>query len=238
MPYEKQESILMESKKVVLFLVEGISDKVALERLLQRLNASEQIFMHMINGDITSEMGSDPSHVLNKITEQVKEFISQTKVTKEDIVKIIHIVDTDGAYVDEAHIKEGNMHEFVYEESMIQADSKEQVEKRNGRKSSVMDKLSTTSHVFGVEYSLYYMSCNLDHVLHNERNLNGHREKYEKAIQFSDRFRGKEQEFISFMNQEQIAVPGKYKETWEFIRRDLNSLSRKSNFHLYVNGES
>ena len=39
-------------------------------------------------------------------------------------------------------------------------------------------------------------------------------------------------EFIQFISDESVAVEGSYKETWEYIEKDLNSLNRHSNMNL------
>lgn len=39
-------------------------------------------------------------------------------------------------------------------------------------------------------------------------------------------------DFISFISDEAVAVPGTYKETWRFIEKDKHSLERHSNMNL------
>ena len=79
---------------------------------------------------------------------------------------------------------------------------------------------------------MYYFSCNLEHVLHNEVNLSDEL-KMEYAERFSDSYYKIESAFIDFIRDEQFAVTGDYKETWEFIKLNGNSLKRYSNFHLF-----
>ena len=44
---------------------------------------------------------------------------------------------------------------------------------------------------------------------------------------------GREKNFISFLRDNDFAIPGDYNETWKFIKKDCNSLNRYCNFHLY-----
>ena len=39
-------------------------------------------------------------------------------------------------------------------------------------------------------------------------------------------------DFISFISNETLAVPGAYKATWRFIEKEKHSLERHSNMHL------
>ena len=53
------------------------------------------------------------------------------------------------------------------------------------------------------------------------------------ANKFADRFYEKEIEFIDFINNKDFKVLGDYKTTWNFIKKDLNSVNRYSNFWLF-----
>ena len=57
-------------------------------------------------------------------------------------------------------------------------------------------------------------------------------EKEELSDAFAEKYEGKVQEFIDFISDEEIAVPGEYKETWKYIEKGINSLQRHSNMHL------
>ena len=57
-------------------------------------------------------------------------------------------------------------------------------------------------------------------------------EKEELSDDFADLYEGKVQDFIEFISNQDVAVPGTYKETWRFIEKDMHSLQRHSNMHL------
>ena len=94
-----------------------------------------------------------------------------------------------------------------------------------------MDRLSSHSKINGISYNAYYLSCNLEHVLHNDANIDDNL-KVEKAEEFSERYYEKESDFLDFIRAESFAVEGSYKESWEFIKQGSNSLNRYSNLHL------
>ena len=60
----------------------------------------------------------------------------------------------------------------------------------------------------------------------------GKRNAHKSEIMFKLYSTGKVQEFIDFISDEAIAVPGTYKATWRYIEKDKNSLHRHSNMHL------
>jgi hypothetical protein len=57
--------------------------------------------------------------------------------------------------------------------------------------------------------------------------------KKEYAECFVDSYYKNENAFIDFICDKEFAVKGDYKETWEFIKINGNSLKRHSNFHLF-----
>ena len=43
------------------------------------------------------------------------------------------------------------------------------------------------------------------------------------------------EEFLEFINSKSLKVEGNYKETWHFIKQELNSVNRYSNLWLVFN---
>lgn len=46
----------MESKKVVLFIVEGPSDQSALSVILSKVFDQDEVYVYVVHGDVTAEM--------------------------------------------------------------------------------------------------------------------------------------------------------------------------------------
>ena len=77
------------------------------------------------------------------------------------------------------------------------------------------------------------MSCNLDHALYNELNLDKEL-KQEYADAFYERFIGKENKFIDFLNSDVVnGTPSTLLDSWKYIRTGLHSVERHTNLHVY-----
>jgi len=223
----------METKKVTLFIVEGVTDKTSLGGIIDKLVSSNLVRFYIIRGDITSERFSNSTNAVKKVNEYVKKFLDKEMgIKKSDIARIVHLVDMDGAYIDSDQIQVEDVEEFVYSESAIISKSTERVIKRNRRKQQVINRLSLCPKISGIPYRMFYFSCKLEYVLHNEINM-ADKLKMEYAERFSDSYYTNEATFVDFIRDEQFAVKGDYRETWGFIKRNGNSLKRYSNFHLF-----
>lgn len=119
-----------------------------------------------------------------------------------------------------------------YTETNIVALPESKVRERNKRKSANLNRLSSTVTVWGnVPYSVYYMSCNLDHVLYGVQNSDD-ATKRRNAFRFAMKYKEDPKGFVAYISDPVIAVPGDYKMTWEYIRQGLNSLHRHTNLNL------
>lgn len=232
MHFERQENYMMRRKKVILFLVEGFSDKSALEHIMNVLVEEKKVLFAVVNGDITSNEMTKVDNVVKKVGEQVKFCMNKYKIQKSDVIQVIHLVDADGVFIPDSHICKGNENGFFYTDEEIKAKHIEAVSARNERKSKMLEKLIGTGKICAIPYRVYFMSCNLDHVLYNVQNLSDD-EKVEYADLFYEKYLGKEGEFLNLIEDKTIATEGSYKETWKYIEKDLNSLHRHSNLHLF-----
>ncbi|WFD10871.1 hypothetical protein [Tepidibacter hydrothermalis] len=222
----------MKTKKVILFIVEGITDKTSLGGIIDKIVKDENVRFHITEGDITSDRFTTAKNAITKVNDHVKRFLKSNFFKKSDLLQIVHIIDTDGAYVGEEFIEIEDIEEFRYSTESIKANSVEAVLRRNEKKSQVENRLATCPKIAGIPYSMYYFSCNLEHVLHDEINMDDSM-KMQVAEEFADSFYGKEEEFIEFIKNNEFVVAGDFRETWDFIKRDNNSLKRYCNFHLF-----
>lgn len=225
---------MTKTKKIVLFIVEGITDEMSLSLILSKLIDGSSVQFHVINQDITADFNSNSQNIIRKIDSEVKKFLAQNNgLKKTDIKEIIHLVDTDGAFIKEDFVLEdmGKVKTF-YTATSIVTNKRDLIIERNERKSAVLNKLYQTSHIGRIVYKVYFFSCNLEHVLHNSQNTRCE-DKSLYSYKFVDRYVGQEKRFVDFLNQKEFATPGDYKESWQFIKEDFNSLNRFCNFHLY-----
>jgi len=236
--------MMFRKKKVMLFIVEGISDKQALERILRKIYRHDSVVeFRVANGDLTgfgltnSRTGIEESvtqeNVLDKIWDIVDDFRKDQKLEKSDIMCIVHLLDMDGVYIPDTAIEQGNCEGFLYCPDKIVAKDVTKVIERNQHKREIINFLNSVTDIKNILYEMYYMSCNLDHALYNEQNLDASL-KVIKADEFYEKFDGQENKFIEFINDEvKNGVPEGKLVSWAFIKQDLHSLERHTNLHVF-----
>ncbi|MEG0093791.1 MAG: hypothetical protein RR945_02290 [Erysipelotrichaceae bacterium] len=147
--------------------------------------------------------------------------------------KIVFVSDTDGCYIDDENIFDSEQDDtFRYEDDGIYTCNVNNVIKRNKQKTKNLNVINSTNTIFYKKFEAYYFSCNLDHVLHGERNLLGN-DKRMYAIEYADSFFEKEFDFISFISEKSLAPIKTYRKSWEFIKLDNNSILRYTNFNTF-----
>lgn len=224
----------MNEKKVLLFIVEGISDEVSFQSILENFFEKSKVKVAVMHGDITTKC--KPSEIKSKISYRLTEFCSIYKIHfPEDVIKIIHLVDTDGAYVSDDCIQSKNCKEVEYTEEAIFTSKPEDIKERNSTKSVILNTLSTIKKLNHTSYEIYYFSRNLEHVLHNKSENLTDEDKKKLSEDFDDEYADNLESFLRFIKESDFAVKGDYKESWNFIKQDTNSLKRYSNFHLFFN---
>lgn len=223
----------MAKKKIMLFIVEGPTDETSLSTVLSRIFSSATVRFQVVHGDVLTRDFVAPDKIVAAVNEQVKLF--RGSVYKPgDFCKIVHLADTDGAFIPESAVVkealEGKQYPF-YTDTQILSPEPENILDRNVRKSRNIARLSSIGKIGGIPYSFYYFSCNLDHVLHGRNNLN-EAEKIMCSRAFDLRYADAPDAFIRFMKDESFAVRGTYQETWAFIKQGTRSLERHSNFGI------
>ena len=227
-------------KKVILFLVEGTSDKVSLQAIFENYYNPLNLQVDVIHSDITQDsIASDIKTRLNAI---VNNFCVREKLKIRDLNRIIHIVDTDGVFISEENIfqNEDLQDETYYTLNEIHAKDRLSMINRNRNKAKVLKNISKITELtvtsvstnFRIPYSVYYFSRNLEHVLHNIEKKLTDGEKKDLSNKFDDKYEGDFVRFKTFISDKLYAVSGNYKETWNFIQNGNNSLNRFTNLHL------
>jgi hypothetical protein len=223
-----------KTKKTVLFIVEGYSDKEALEKIFKSIYKKDKLIdFKFTSGDVTSDENVTVDNVEEKVYSYVDEYIKDKKLKKKDIFQIIQIFDTDGTYIPANAVEKGNDGELLYTPSKILCKDVSRIRVRNSSKSKMMDYLLSLNSIKGIPYEGYFMSSNLDHALYNEQNLSFEL-KSEYADAFYEKFMGKEKLFIDFLNSDVVnGVPDEYKKSWAYIREGTRSLERHTNLNVY-----
>lgn len=218
------------AKKVVLVIVEGPSDDTALGMLLDEFFDPQTVKVHVVHGDITTTVGVN--EIVARVNEEINNYCTRDYVPRDSIQEVIHLCDTDGTYISPDYvIADANATDPVYSETAIFTARKRNIEARNKKKSTNMDRLAGTKKIGDIPYRIYYMSCNLDHVLYDVLNCTD-AEKEDYAFNFSERFEGKLDEFIEYISTSSFSVMTGYRESWRYIKEGLHSLERHTNFGL------
>ena len=84
----------MASKKIILFIVEGITEQTCLAYVLSKILNSNQIEFAVTSGDITSKAGNSGSNIAARVGDIVKRYVSNTFRTN-DFLEVVHLVDMD-----------------------------------------------------------------------------------------------------------------------------------------------
>ena len=221
-------------RKVVLVIVEGPSDETALEQSFAALFDPDKVMIKVVHGDMTVDIGANPSNIASSVGNLVRRWALKYGLKRSDFLKVIHLTDTDGAYIPDMNVVEDVNHSGPpeYNEINIIASPKSNIKARNAMKRANLDKLSSISTMWrDIPYSIYYMSCNLDHVLYGSQNSDD-ATKQDNAFQFAKRYKYDLDGFVAYISDPAIAVAGDYKTTWDFIRQGQNSLHRYTNLSL------
>ncbi len=222
----------MAHKKIVFVIVEGPTDEDALGIFLEQIFDRSQVFIHITHGDITSEPGINPHLIRNRIGNMVKAYADSNHLTKIHFQEIIHIIDMDGAYIpDECVVEDSSASDPVYSLESIKTVSVNGIRERNARKRICLDRLSSLQESWNVPYQAYYMSCNLDHVLHNKLNSTDD-EKELDALKFARRYREDLDGFVKFISESDFSVTSSYVESWRYIKEGIHSLERHTNLGI------
>lgn len=226
----------MSKSKIVLFIVEGRSDEQALAPALVKL-FNNTVKFKIVRSDITSDYASNTNNIEKRIKRKcVEKFLEENaQFVKKDICEIVQIVDLDGAFAPDTILIAKNVKKNGYYPDRIEVAQEKMAKIIASRtnKRAILNHLVTLKNIsiargYTVPYSVYFMSCNLDHVLHNKMNSSN---KIADSIRFADKYDDLNA-FKEFFNANFVKISGSYVETWDYAKQDLNSLQRGSNFWL------
>lgn len=226
----------MNDLKILLFIVEGSTDKVSLEPAIYKLVSNQEVEFYITNGDTLSDT-SVKVDIATRIKQVVNDFLFRNKFQSNDICEIVQIVDLDGAFSPNSVVSNGNVEKTEYYDNKIICKYKQMfIKTKSYKMSNLLHLIALTeikiSNKVKVPYSLYYMSCNLEHTLHNKPNCT-----IKEKIEYSKVFAKKYNDPIKFeqlFNSIEIKIEGTYKETREYVQQGTNSLKRGSNFWICI----
>ena len=227
-------------KKYILFIVEGTNDKREIGAMLRASCGSKFLEKYVdkyyvCRGDITSDYGV--KSIRKKLNEIVAEWRNgkcepYTIIRPSDVERIIHIIDMDGVYIPNDSVCQGDVGKTQYYSNYILCNNRKMIIKRNKDKASVIDLLLETELIDNIRYNIFFASCNMDHLLFNDGNLDPS-DKERKGFEFAKRCIDNQYLQDSIFAQG-ICSSGSYEESWEMIKMDHNSLKRHTNLNMLL----
>lgn len=227
----------MARRKIVFVIVEGASDETALGIALNQVFDKDSVHVHIMHGDITTRTGVTSQNIVAKVGNEVRNYARSNHYTAKDFKQIIHIVDTDAAYLPKEKIFEDlQCEQLSYQNDGIHTNDVEKIVSRNKQKCENLYRLRACGNIWGVPYRVYYMSCNLDHVLYDKRNSTDE-EKEQDAYIFAKTYKNNVRAFMDYMCESSFSIKGDFKESWEFIEEDMHSIQRYTNLPICLEEE-
>ncbi len=226
-------------KKVIIVIVEGVSDEALLIDRLRQLYGGNEIRFEIQNGDIFNNMTNRQS-IKNVIGSCISSLIDKRKYLIKDILAVLHLTDTDGCMipddsvvvVPEQTIKTAYFHNMIGVCDVLQ---KQRIITRNCSRRVGLSTMSSTSAILGnkLRYQLFYFSRNLEHVIFNEPNPSDE-DKVEKVDSFIESLDITIELYLKnfFPPLELVDYEQCYRESWNYIAQRQNSLMRCTNTSL------
>ena len=197
------------TKKVILFLVEGPTDEDALAVIFTKLVNDHDIEFDVLHTDITADENMTVKYIEERIDKEIQKYLLKNPfIVADDILKVIQIIDTDGAFIPPSLVRQSENGKTEYS-------------------------LYNQETVAGFPYEIYYFSRNMEHVLHDRAEDLTDDEKENLAFDIADQYTDQPEKFLEYLYDDGFHVCGTYKDTWEFIMDGNHSLNRYCNVAVF-----
>ena len=184
------------TKKIILLLVEGLTDEEALALVFSKLAKEHDIEFDVLHTDITADENMTVKYIGERIKREIADYLRKNPfIKRKDILKVVQIIDTDGAFVPPSLVRQSTSGKTEYFETYISAKNMNRLIRRNISKPDD--------------------------------------EKESLAYEIAEKYGDHPDEFLELLYDESFHVSGTYRETWEFIMENGNSLKRYSNVSLF-----
>lgn len=222
------------AKKLILILVEGPTDEDALALVCSNIVKAHDLKFDVLHTDITAEETMTVKYIEEHIRNVIDVYLQKNLFIKEsDILKVVQLIDTDGAFVQPAQVRQSALGKTEYFETYIEAKNKDRLIRRNLSKRKIVHHLVHSEKIAGFEYEIYYFSRNMEHVLHNIARDLTDEEKEDLAFKIADQYSDQPEAFLDLLYNADFSVKGNYEDTWKFIMENGNSLKRYCNILLF-----
>lgn len=183
---------MANTRKVVLFIVEGPSDEAALGGIFTKIFNNAAVKFDVIHGDATTSC-QDPAKIREHVRNEILKHLARDRgYGWKDLERIVVICDTDGAFVPSSCIEASSDGRLHYEEGCILARDPAAIVERNAKKSEALKRLSSikelTSKQRKVPIRTFFHSRNLEHALSGEPGECSNDEKELLAHRFARKY--------------------------------------------------
>lgn len=224
---------MAKTKKFVLIICEGPTDENALYRIMKGFFAPCEIRFHISHGDPLIQFEED-KNPMNKIREIVNQEKRKYALKDSDIIAVLQITDTDGAFIPEENIIEDpDANKIIYSKDEIITKFPSSILARNKKKKTNVNKLIRQNGINEeTPYRLYYVSRNIESALYGINDTMSDNRKSNLADDFSDAFGKDWRRFLSYIEKECNPLGRTYEESWDLIKEGTASLERHTNLNF------
>lgn len=175
-------------KKILLFLVEGSTDSTSLGLVMSRLVETADVRFAVLGGDICYRYRITAENAARTVMRPVNGFLQRYRLKKSDLIQIVHVIDTDGAFIPPTRVFHGGDERAHYAADKIVTLSDESMRARNEMKTCAAQALSGLRSVEKIPYAFYFFSRNIEHVLHGRTDTLSSSEKRVLSEKFENEY--------------------------------------------------
>ena len=234
----------MPSKKVVVVIVEGITDQMVFEKFIRKLVKKNGFFLKVINGDLLTnkQLNQNTGY---EIIEDIKKLIyKEIKLNHEDIAFIGHVIDTDGIFIPKSSfvVDVENKHTFYGKNYVYDLEKRQVILKDEQSKEKLLNswsvKRENVKELFDevryaymdIPYKIYYNSLDLEHVISNR--IVKDKDKEKEVVKFISSLKNKSHWFKEYFNTMTSTLD--YEDSWVDIIGSKNWYEAKSNIRFLI----
>ncbi len=164
---------MTNERSVILFIVEGPTDEMALGLIFTKIFRDKNVYFDVMHGDLSTAELFDESlegkNILDYLSGQVCNYISKQPYNTADVNKNVWLTDTDGAYISEDKVIASSEETPCFFPDHIETPYAEFIKKRNKCKARNTKKLQSREYITcqgkKIPLEAYYLSRNIEHAL-------------------------------------------------------------------------
>ena len=154
----------------------------------------------MLHTDITADENMTVKYIEERIDKEIQKYLLKNPfIVADDILKVIQIIDTDGAFIPSSLVWQSENGKTEYFDTHIEAKNKDRLIRRNLSKRKIVYFLYNRETVAGFPYEIYYFSRNMEHVLHDKAEDLTDDEKENLAFDIADQYTDQPEKFLEYL---------------------------------------